>query len=104
MALEVKDINNAADMQRYVEGCLNDLIEGISTKEEIMRHMKDYTLRVIDITACESQKASTNDSALPMADVGGNEVAFAVEFGYIQCEKGKNLDCALIEYEKLRSK
>lgn len=70
MALETKDINNAADMRRYVEGCLNDLMEGLSTKDETMKYLHDYTLRVIDITAERvGQNASTSDEALPIADV-----------------------------------
>jgi hypothetical protein len=49
--MEASDINNSRDMERFVEGCLNDLMEGISTKDETMVYFRDYTLRVIDITA-----------------------------------------------------
>ena len=56
MALEAKDINNVADMQRYVEGCLNDLVEGISTVDETMQYMQEYTFRVIDIAVGENEK------------------------------------------------
>jgi hypothetical protein len=70
MALETKDIKNAADMQRYVEGCLNDLMEGLSTKDETMKYLHDYTLRIIDITAGRvSQKPDTSESALPISRV-----------------------------------
>lgn len=74
MALESKNINNATDMRNYVEGCLNDLVEGLSTVEETMAYMKEYTHRAIDL-ASESQKPDTSDEALPIADVSGNEVA-----------------------------
>lgn len=70
MALKAKDINNATDMRNYVEGCLNDLVEGLSTVEETMGYLHDYTLRVINLTAeCVGQPASTSDEALPIADV-----------------------------------
>lgn len=29
--MKASDINTTADAQRYVEGCLNDLVEGISS-------------------------------------------------------------------------
>jgi hypothetical protein len=51
MAMDVNDIKNASDMERYVEGCLNDLVEGLSTKQETMTYMKDYTIRIIDIVS-----------------------------------------------------
>jgi hypothetical protein len=50
MALEAKYINNLSDMQNYVQGCLNDLAEGISTVDETMKYMQEYTFRVIEIT------------------------------------------------------
>jgi len=49
MSMEAKDIKTVSDMQRYVEGCLNDLAEGISTVDETMEYMKDYTDRVIEL-------------------------------------------------------
>jgi mevalonate pyrophosphate decarboxylase len=51
MAMETKDIKTSKDMERYVEGCLNDLLDGLSTKEETMTYMKDYTIRIIDIVS-----------------------------------------------------
>ena len=71
MALEAKNINNATDMRNYVEGCLNDLVEGLSTVEETMAYMKEYTHRVIDL-ASASPKPDTSDEALPIADVVGS--------------------------------
>ena len=68
MALETKDINNASDMQNYVEGCLNDLAEGVSTVDETMSYMEDYTLRVIDI-ASASKKPTTPTSEVPVGSV-----------------------------------
>ena len=79
MALETKDINNAADMRRYVEGCLNDLMEGLSNKDETMKYLHDYTLRVIDITVERVGKhPDTSDEALHIGSVGGNEVALRI--------------------------
>lgn len=70
MALKAKDINNATDMRNYVEGCLNDLVEGLSTVEETMVYMKEYTHRVIDL-ASASQKPDTSDDALHIDNVVG---------------------------------
>ena len=70
MALKAKDINNATDMRNYVEGCLNDLVEGLSTVEETMVYMKEDTHRVIDL-ASASQKPDTSDDALHIDNVVG---------------------------------
>ena len=75
MALEAKNINNATDMRNYVEGCLNDLVEGLSTVEETMVYMKEYTHRIIDL-ASESQKHDTSGEALPIGDVVGQSEQF----------------------------
>lgn len=89
MALETKDINNAADMQRYVEGCLNDLMEGLSTKDETMKYLHDYTLRVINLTAERvSKNPDTNDEALPIGDVVLSEAE-------LLCSCGKPSDSPL---------
>lgn len=49
--MKAKDINNITDMQGFVEGCLNDFETGIATKQETLTHLKDYTFRVIEVTA-----------------------------------------------------
>ena len=48
--MNVKNIRSISDMQHFVEGCLNDYGTGISTKEETMKNMEEYTSRVIEIT------------------------------------------------------
>ena len=87
MALEAKNINNATDMINYVEGCLNDLVEGLSTVEETMVYMKEYTHRIIDL-ASESQKHDTSGQALPIADVVLSEAE-------LLCSCGKPSDSPL---------
>lgn len=44
-----ENIYTVQDAERYIEGCLNDFAEGISTKEETMKYMLDYTLRIAEI-------------------------------------------------------
>jgi len=56
MSMEAKDIKNMSDMERYVEGCLNDLAEGISTVDETMEHMKAYTIRVMELAIQVNEK------------------------------------------------
>ncbi len=48
--MNVKNIRSISDMQHFVEGCLNDYGTGISTKEETMKNMEEYTSRVIEVT------------------------------------------------------
>jgi phage host-nuclease inhibitor protein Gam len=49
MALEVKDIKTIGDMQRFVEGCVNDLETGEMTRDEFLDYMYEYTNKVKDI-------------------------------------------------------
>lgn len=44
-----ENIYTLQDAERYIEGCLNDFAEGISTKGETMKYMLDYTLRIVEI-------------------------------------------------------
>ena len=44
--MKAEEINNIKDAERFVEGCLNDLIECLATKEETMSHFYDYTVRI----------------------------------------------------------
>ena len=50
MSLEAKNIKTIEDMQIFVEGCINDFESGISTKEETIRFLKEYTFRVIELS------------------------------------------------------
>ena len=47
--MEAKDINTVEDMQRFTEGCVNDFESGICTKEELLKDLKEYTFRIVDI-------------------------------------------------------
>ena len=47
--MHTKDIHTLADAQRHVEGIINDFEEGISTKEEAVAYLFDYTVRVMEI-------------------------------------------------------
>jgi len=42
--MKVDDIRTIEDAQRYVEGCLNDLENGITTKEETLSYLGEYTM------------------------------------------------------------
>jgi hypothetical protein len=50
MSLEAKDIKTIQDMQNFVKGCINDFETEISTKEETIEYLKDYTLKIIELT------------------------------------------------------
>lgn len=47
--MHTRDIHTLADAQRHVEGIINDFEEGISTKEEAVANLFDYTVRVMEI-------------------------------------------------------
>lgn len=51
-----KDIHTLADAQRHVEGCLNDMEEGIATKAETLSHLFEYTMRVMEIASKATEK------------------------------------------------
>jgi len=94
MALEAKNINNATDMRNYVEGCLNDLVEGLSTVEETMVYMKEYTHRIIDL-ASESQKHDTSGEALPIGDVVGQSEQFICGAERVHGEERCDKQCGI---------
>lgn len=67
MALEAKNIYSFKDMQNFVEGCINDLDFGISDSKETIKHLKDYTFRLIEL--CAGMKVKSENGALPVFDV-----------------------------------
>ncbi len=54
--MNTKDIHTLADAQRYVEGCLNDLEDGISTKAVTLELLFEYTMRVMEIAVKATEK------------------------------------------------
>lgn len=49
--MEAKNIKTIDEADRFVEGCLNDLIHGLSTKSETMIQMARYTGRMCELAA-----------------------------------------------------
>jgi len=47
--MKLKDIHTLNDANRYVEGVINDFETGISTQEETMTHLGNYTGRIMEI-------------------------------------------------------
>lgn len=47
--MKVENIRTLSEANRYVEGCINDLVEGISTKEETMKLLGLYTARLMEL-------------------------------------------------------
>ena len=47
--MKASDINTLKQAQRYVEGCINDFEAGISTKDETIKYLGEYTLRLMEI-------------------------------------------------------
>lgn len=47
--MKPEDIVTIQDAERFVEGCLNDFSECLSTKEETMTLMGQYTQRLMNL-------------------------------------------------------
>lgn len=45
--MKATDIRTIEDAQRYIEGCINDLDAGISTKQQTIDYFAEYTLRIV---------------------------------------------------------
>ena len=44
--MEVNKIRTAGDVERYIEGCLNDYEAGVSTKEETLVYLTELVAHV----------------------------------------------------------
>ncbi len=53
--MKVEDIKTVDDMERFVEGCLNDMDAGIATKAETIRHLADYTVHIVQLVVTKQQ-------------------------------------------------
>lgn len=49
--MNVQDIKTLNQAQNYVEGCINDLCEGLSTREETLGYLGEYTARLMELFA-----------------------------------------------------
>lgn len=47
--LKPENINSLTDAQIFIEGVLNDLEDGIITKDEALELMGEYTIRIIKL-------------------------------------------------------
>lgn len=63
--MEAKDIKSVDDVSNYIEGCLNDFSEGISTQEETNKYLHELIVQVIKIVKpepeCEHQFLECNN-------------------------------------------
>ena len=56
--MKVEDIKSVDDVSNYIEGCLNDFNEGISTLDETNKYLHELTVRVIEIAQASLQPIS----------------------------------------------
>jgi len=47
--IKAKNIKTITDAQRYCEGVINDFEAGISTKEETMKYLEEYTTALMQL-------------------------------------------------------
>ncbi len=57
--MQVTDIVSADDIERYIEGCLNDFEAGISTKEDTVTYLCELAIYIIKTV----RKEDGNDKA-----------------------------------------
>lgn len=56
--MEVNQIRTADDVERYIEGCLNDYDAGVSTKEETLVYLAELVAHVY-VKAMEEKRIIT---------------------------------------------
>lgn len=83
-------------IESIINECLVRYNEGHHGLREILKH----AISEAKVIYAKPMLAVTSDSAENKKE---SEVAFplAVEFGYIQCEKGNNLETALINFKRV---
>ena len=59
--MKAKDIKSVDDVSNYIEGCLNDFNEGISTLDETNKYLHELTVRVIKIAQASLQHISEEE-------------------------------------------
>ena len=59
--MKVEDIKSVDDVSNYIEGCLNDFNEGISTLDETNKYLHELTVRVIEIAQASLQPISEEE-------------------------------------------
>ena len=47
--MEAKDIRSLNDCKDYLEGCINDFEGGVSTNEETLMALMEYTERITEL-------------------------------------------------------
>lgn len=60
--MEVDQIRTADDVERYIEGCLNDFEEGISEKEETVANLAELVAYIYTKATEEKRIITTKQS------------------------------------------
>ena len=63
--MEAIDIKSLNDCQNYLEGCINDFEGGVSTKEETLEALREYTARITDLAFTAAGKWKSPEQELP---------------------------------------
>jgi hypothetical protein len=62
--MKAEDIKTIEDAENYVEGCINDFEAGISTKEETLTSLGEYTGRLMELFWENSKERIRKDPSL----------------------------------------
>ena len=60
--MKAEDLKTPDDIERYIEGCLNDFENGISTKSETTAHLGEMAVQIYKQTLKESAQLSQQPS------------------------------------------
>lgn len=72
--MKAKDITTIGEMQTFVEGCINDFDIGISSKDETMENLRDYTFRILEmkINSFDDLIKASYDAIVKRGKINGN--------------------------------
>lgn len=62
--MKAEEIKTIQQLQRYVEGCINDLSDNLSTKHETVNNIGEGLVQLISVLAIEIQSLTDKNSSL----------------------------------------
>jgi len=66
--MDAKDIKSVDDVSNYIEGCLNDFDEGLSTKDETNKYLHELVAKVILMTQATKDKMPTDEEMIEASE------------------------------------
>lgn len=76
--MKAKDITTIGEMQDFIEGCVNDFSNGISSKSDMLKALKEYTFRVLEmkITSFDDLVTASHAAIVKRGKINGKTYDF----------------------------